>query len=280
MHRIDGPGATVDNKFTEGDPAGGVPATLVTGVWLNDIQENLMAVLAAAGVAPTKGRAADLLDSLKGRLIGVQLITSSGTYTPTLGMRNIYVKGVGGSGGTGGCAATSSTQLSISGGSASGSYAEAWLGASDIGVSKSVIIGGAGAAGAPSGAGGSGGTTSLGSLMICPGGGGSAFGTAFASTAFVISAGGQPGTISTGGNILNTAGSAGLYAISISNGTLSGSGANSPFGSGAVGLGIGNTGSPGSGYGAGASGSANASSSGARPGSAGSPGLILILEYA
>ena len=70
MHRIDGPGATVDNKFTEGDPVGGVQATVVTAPWLNDIQENLMAVLTAAGVSPTKGRAADLLDSLKKVAVG------------------------------------------------------------------------------------------------------------------------------------------------------------------------------------------------------------------
>jgi len=65
MHRIDGAGATVDNKFTDGDPVGGVQATVVTAAWLNDFQENIMAVLAAAGVSPTKGRAADLLDAIR-----------------------------------------------------------------------------------------------------------------------------------------------------------------------------------------------------------------------
>ncbi|WP_236189303.1 hypothetical protein [Pseudomonas pharyngis] len=72
MHRIDGPGATVDKKFTDGDPVGGVPATVVTDEWLNDVQENIMAVLSAGGVAPTKGRAADLLDSI--RKIGVGVV--------------------------------------------------------------------------------------------------------------------------------------------------------------------------------------------------------------
>lgn len=55
MHRIDGPGATVDNLFTDGDPVGGVQATLVTDDWLNDMQENIMGVLAAASIAPVKG---------------------------------------------------------------------------------------------------------------------------------------------------------------------------------------------------------------------------------
>lgn len=64
MHRIDGPSATVDNLFTEGSPAGGVAATVLSAVWLNDLQENLVAVLEAAGVALTKGREFDLLDSI------------------------------------------------------------------------------------------------------------------------------------------------------------------------------------------------------------------------
>lgn len=55
MHRIDGPGATVDNRFTDGDPVGGVQATVVTDDWANDVQEELMSVLAAAGIAPVKG---------------------------------------------------------------------------------------------------------------------------------------------------------------------------------------------------------------------------------
>ena len=55
MHRIDGPGATVDNEFTDGDPVGGVPATIVMADWLNDVQEELMSILSAAGITPVKG---------------------------------------------------------------------------------------------------------------------------------------------------------------------------------------------------------------------------------
>lgn len=67
MHRIDGPGATVDNKFTEGDPVGGVQATVVTDDWLNDLQENIMAVLAGAGIAPVKGDSSQLFKAIFGR---------------------------------------------------------------------------------------------------------------------------------------------------------------------------------------------------------------------
>lgn len=55
MHRIDGPGATSDNRFTDGDPVSGVQATVVTDDWANDIQEELMSILAAASVSPVKG---------------------------------------------------------------------------------------------------------------------------------------------------------------------------------------------------------------------------------
>ncbi|GAA4651670.1 hypothetical protein GCM10023116_39540 [Kistimonas scapharcae] len=45
MHRIDGPGATIDKRFTEGDPVAGVQATMVTESWLNAIQEELVSVI-------------------------------------------------------------------------------------------------------------------------------------------------------------------------------------------------------------------------------------------
>ncbi|CRM62571.1 hypothetical protein [Pseudomonas sp. 35 E 8] len=83
MHRIDGPGATVDNKFTEGDPVGGIQATVVTDDWLNDIQEEVMSVLSAGGVTPVKGTQDQLLQSLY-KLLQVQKATAfiaAGTAT-------------------------------------------------------------------------------------------------------------------------------------------------------------------------------------------------------
>lgn len=49
MHRIDGPGATVDGLFTEGDPASGMPATTVTGNWLNAVQEEIANAIESFG---------------------------------------------------------------------------------------------------------------------------------------------------------------------------------------------------------------------------------------
>lgn len=71
MHRIDGPGATVDNRFTDGDPVTGIQATVVTDEWANDIQEELMSVLAAGGVAPVKGVQDQVLKAIRAITGGV-----------------------------------------------------------------------------------------------------------------------------------------------------------------------------------------------------------------
>ncbi|MDO8773105.1 MAG: hypothetical protein Q7K57_31250 [Burkholderiaceae bacterium] len=71
MHRIDGPGATVDNRFTDGDPVGGIQATMVTDDWANDVQEELMSVLAAAAIAPVKGTQDQLLRSIRTLSAGI-----------------------------------------------------------------------------------------------------------------------------------------------------------------------------------------------------------------
>lgn len=70
MHRIDVPSATPDGLFTEGSPTGGIPATTVSGDWLNDLQENIMDVLTAGGVTATKGRAADLAEAITNMISG------------------------------------------------------------------------------------------------------------------------------------------------------------------------------------------------------------------
>lgn len=46
MFRIDSPGATITNLFTEGNPSLGIPATEVSDDWLNDtVQEELVRVV-------------------------------------------------------------------------------------------------------------------------------------------------------------------------------------------------------------------------------------------
>lgn len=52
MHRIDGAGATPDNRFTDGDPASATPATVVTDSWLNSVQEEIINVILDPSISP------------------------------------------------------------------------------------------------------------------------------------------------------------------------------------------------------------------------------------
>lgn len=70
MHRIDGEGATVDNKFTEGNPSTGLIATEVTADWLNAVQEEIIAVLTAAGIDPLKTSNTQLRDAIQSLISG------------------------------------------------------------------------------------------------------------------------------------------------------------------------------------------------------------------
>lgn len=70
MHRIDTAGS-INGAFDEGNPAIGQRATRVGAVWLNDLQENIMAVLLEGAIAPVKGRATDLRDAIKAIATGI-----------------------------------------------------------------------------------------------------------------------------------------------------------------------------------------------------------------
>ena len=54
MFKIDSPGATVLNEFTEGNPGLGVPATEVSDEWLNAVQAELVEVVEFAGITLDK----------------------------------------------------------------------------------------------------------------------------------------------------------------------------------------------------------------------------------
>ena len=218
----------------------------------------------AQQVAPaTQSQHAMQLGQATGRLLNVQVITSSGTYTPTTGTNSVVVEAVGGGGGSGGVPATSSTQSGISGQGAPGAYAKARYTSGFSGVS--VTIGAGGTAGTTSTAGGTGGTTSFGALLTCPGGGGSPFGSVSA-TQNNASGGASPSAPSGSGilytQILQVNGAiqastnivAGLFAIAST--------------------------MPGSSRGQGANGVFVASSSAAAPGVAGTGGAVVVWEYA
>lgn len=75
MFRIDGPGATEDNKFTDGDPANGTRATIVSDEWLNAVQEELAKAIEEGGQSLDKTNSGQLSKSLNSRVIYVPSVT-------------------------------------------------------------------------------------------------------------------------------------------------------------------------------------------------------------
>jgi len=64
MHRIDAPGATITEQFTEGNPSLGIPATEVSDDWLNDVQEELCNVIEDQGITLVKATQTQLLTAI------------------------------------------------------------------------------------------------------------------------------------------------------------------------------------------------------------------------
>lgn len=109
MHRIDAPDATSDHRFTSGDPTIPVPATTVTAEWLNSVQEELAAAIAAAGISLDKTRN----DQLKTAL-GILIEAGVGTVTPEgIGAVPVTRTVTAGTGLTGGGALNANRTLSV-----------------------------------------------------------------------------------------------------------------------------------------------------------------------
>lgn len=95
MFRIDNASAAVSlptpaaagtpGYFTKGDPASSVPATVVTDDWLNAMQEEIMSLLAAAGITPDKTNFTQVLASIR-ELIQLE----TGNYAVDTGTANNY----------------------------------------------------------------------------------------------------------------------------------------------------------------------------------------------
>ena len=292
MHRIDTPTAQKDkfgagkNGFTRGNPQTGTPATALDDDYFDMLQEELAGVVEAAGITLDKSKHNQLLHALSGRLINVQSFTASGTYTPSVGTKFVIVEVLGGGGG-GSNAATPSSGAAAGAGGSSGAY----------GICKhtptgpvSVVVGAGGAGGiaTPSGAdGSSGGATSY-DTVTAPGGSGGPRGIAV--NVFPTGGGVSSGSLGvTGSVIVSSPGTCGQYGIlySNSNGT-GGSGGNSIYGAGGIsrtinasGAGT-SQGANGAGYGSGGGGavSVNTSTAVSSRGGNGSPGVVIIWEYA
>jgi hypothetical protein len=206
-----------------------------------------------------------------GRLLNVQIFTSSGTYTPTVGTSKIIVEGVGG-----GSASTSlpiAPASTFQAGSAgiSGAYGKALL-TTGFSPSAAVVVGAAGTTSVAPTA-----TTFGGTLFVCPPGDNVSNAYITATTSQGL-AGTTPSAAAntvatTTGTLITTiptrAGSP--YAIGSSTApigfTLTAKGATTPFGSCPIG------------YGYGGDGVSNSNGGAAVSGISGGPGYLIVYEY-
>ncbi len=208
--------------------------------------------------------------------INQQIITASGTYTPTSGM--VYCKvEVLASGGGGGGAAASASQTGGGSGGAGGGYSVSWISAATVGASQTVTIGSAGSGGASgTNNGTAGGNASFGSLVTATGGGGGVGSGSTATQAIsAVTFGPAAGTGS-----IAVAGQNGLASLIVigSVGVIStGMGGSSVYGIGGAATGIGTPGNA-TGFGAGGSGGVAFNGTNSAGGN-GSKGAVIVTEY-
>lgn len=210
-----------------------------------------------------------------------QIFTSSGTYTPTTGMKYCIIEVIG-SGGGGGGALAAAGHSAAGGGGGGGGYSKGVFTATTIGASQTVTIGAAGAAGNNTGGnGGTGGTTSVGVLIQATGGGGG-LGDGTGTTTVAVQSGGVGGLGSAGS--LNANGSPGLAGMVLIGATpfvaFTGNGGSTVYGGGGIGnSSLNASGAAGTAFGGGGAGGGSFNNGGGNTGGAGATGVVYITEF-
>jgi hypothetical protein len=270
-------------------PAGANTTNAVTlninGLGAKSVTKNGASALAigdipAGGAVPLyyDGTQFQLGSAPAGALIGVQVFTANGTYTPTPGMRSVIFEVQGAGGGGGGAGAPAGGLVSIGSPGSSGSYAKGRFAAASVGASQSVTVGTAGTGGTNAN-GGNGGSSSVGALITAPGGAGGTVNNSL--TPPTLNGNGAFSTPPTGANIYGLRGTSGTVSLAISTAAAAaGNGGSSPFGQGGSGPAINVNGSSGVNYGTGGSGVIVNSGGGAGSGGNGFQGIVLAWEYA
>lgn len=237
---------------------------------------------AAEQVAPaTQSQHAMQLGQAFGRLIGVQVFSTVGsfTYTPTPGTTSVVVEVQAAGGAGAGSQAAGASAVSVGTGGNAGAYGKTRLTAGFAGVTVVVGAGGTGVLGA---SGNPGGASSFGAFVSAPGGqGGSVYGPITPPT---ININPTPQTSATGGNIANAPGGRGQAGVAT--GPLyggSGDGGASIFGAGGPTVGAtasAANGKPGLAPGSGGSGAASGAGAAAATGGKGADGIEIVWEFA
>lgn len=231
--------------------------------------------LASLGIADENG--------FVGRMIGPpKILTATGVFTKSPGAKHVRVRGVGGGGAGGGVGATSSGSVRAGGGGASGTYGEIWI--PNVPDAVPYTIGSAGN-GVLGGDGGNGGSSTFGSYLTLPGGGGGQLGITVTGPARTAGGGSAAGVAV--GASYSVQGQRGSDAFAVSNATvMAGSGSGNPLGTGAslfiasTSASVSSQGVSGSGSGSGGGGAVSGNGGTAQAGGAATAGAFIVEEYA
>jgi hypothetical protein len=256
---------------TNGDPAGGVQASIFDAAAFNAIQEEIIGVILASGITPDGAFQNQLWGAIRRLTVTAvkrTVFLTSGTFTADPFARMTQIRAVGGGGGGGGAAG--GALGSSGGGGGSGAYVDGWYTPIQIANARAITIGLGGAGGASGQPGVQGGHTTVSGLISANGAG------AGTGAGNGIVGGGGIGGASSGGeiNIVGQGGSNGFLLSSIG---IGGAGGSNPFGPGGVmSFPTAPTGTPGNGYGGGGAG--GGASDSFRTGGYGTQGVVVIIE--
>lgn len=209
----------------------------------------------------------------------IQTFSTTGTYTPTAGMKYCVLEVCGGGGGGGGAAPTGATDVGAAGGGGAGGYARIVASAATIGASQAVTIGAGGTGGSVAGGnGGNGGATSIGAICVAAGGIG---GTGETSGTNVVSfnPGGAGGSGTTGTVLTTSSSGSPGWGIGTAQVVVGGAGGGGPFGGAGQGHLTGVPSTAGSNGGGGGGSSLTVNVGTGLAGSAGGAGIVIVTEY-
>lgn len=225
---------------------------------------------------------------LAGMLTNFAVFDTSGTYTPSTGVKYALVRIIGGGGGGGGADSDDPAQVGVGAGGGAGGFIEGFLDVSAGGYSATITTGaaGTGGLGGAGTAGTAGGDTTYDDgtvTWVGEGGGGGT--TTSDSTSTVIKKGALGGSHSGTGTIHKAAGECGGTGIAILNaGAVGGKGGSTIYGGGGRpgetnASGTSEDGANGRGYGAGGGGAAARGSTTNAQGGDGVSGAVIIYEF-